>query len=109
MFGFCFSNKVTLSLNCFWAASELPGRSAATLIVTFEAAVAIDAAPTATNSPVATTTSVIALRVDFIVLPFRGLLAPAHRYSGGRRPRLPGFSRASRRRAWQIYQNNARV
>jgi len=110
MFGCCFSNNATLSLNCFWAASELPGRNAATLIVTFEAAVAIDAAPTATNSPVATTTSVIALRVAFIVLPFRGLLASARRCSGGRRSRAClSSSHASRRGAWQIYQNNARV
>src|SRR6266550_5504650 len=75
MFGCCFSNNATLSLNCFCASSELPGRSAATLIVTFacEPAVAIEAAPTTRNSAAATTRSVIALKLDFIVLPFRGV------------------------------------
>src|SRR3954463_2368687 len=78
MFWCSRSKRATLSLNCFWAASELPGRSAATLIVTFawEAAVASDAATAAVRAAATSATSVIALNMDFIVLPFRGARAP---------------------------------
>jgi hypothetical protein len=82
MFGCCFSNNATLSSNCFFASSELPGRSDATLIVTFAFgdplfADALETEPAHTASRLATATAtVVALRVNFMVLllscaPFR--------------------------------------
>src|SRR5258708_35037278 len=72
--GFAFSNCATWLLNCWTAASVLPGISDATLIVTVFAepvvADALEIAIAHTTSRLATTTA-RALRVDFIVLSFR--------------------------------------
>src|SRR6202035_1597332 len=71
MFGCCFSNNATLSSNCFCASFELPGRSAATGIVTFACAdplfaAALETKPAHTASrPATATETVVALRVNF--------------------------------------------
>src|SRR5580765_6482738 len=78
MVGFAFSNWATRALNCWVAASELPGISDATLIVTTFAAcedpgfaAALEIEPThKANRLVTMTAAVLAIRVDFIVTPF---------------------------------------
>src|SRR6476646_4847140 len=77
MFGLAFSNCATWLLNCWIAASLLPGISDATLIVTFAApaepglAAALETATAHKTSRLVTATAaIVALRVDFIVTPF---------------------------------------
>src|SRR5665213_375952 len=73
MFGLAFSNSATWLLNCWIAASVLPGISDTTLIeVTFADAVfaaAVEIAHRAITL-VTITAAIVALRVDFIVTPF---------------------------------------
>ncbi len=78
MFGFFRSNWATRALNCWVAASVLPGISDATLIVTTFAAcedtgfaAALEIEPTHKASRLVTmTAALVAIRVDFIVTPF---------------------------------------
>jgi hypothetical protein len=79
MFGYCFSNCLTWLLNCWVAAFVLPGISDATLIVTrllaSEEVLLADAPEIAlkhtASKLAAVTATVVAIRVDFIVVPFR--------------------------------------
>src|SRR3954454_19360861 len=85
MFGYFLSNCATCELNCAIAAGVLPGISEATLIVTvlFEAAAAIEQATTTSKLAKAT---VMAMRMDFIVLPFLDSFDSVSRLPGGARP-----------------------
>src|SRR5579862_4188719 len=79
--GFAFWNSATCAANSCVAAFVLPGISDATLIVTagVDLTAALEAEPTATASRLAAATArpmrldVIALMLDFIVLPFVAL------------------------------------
>src|SRR6266567_7261792 len=69
----------------------------------------MEAAPTMRNSATATVKSVIALKVDFIVLPFRGVRHRPAAAIAAAETRLPSFRHESRSRACHIRQINARV
>ena len=76
--GFAFSNCLTWLLNCWVAALVLPGISDATLIETGFAAFAelLAEAPEialkhTASKLAALTAAIVAIRVDFIVVPFR--------------------------------------
>src|SRR6476646_8351574 len=85
--GFAFSNCATCALNCWIAAGVEPGINDATLIVTV---FAVEPTATAAVAHAATTiaaATAVAIRMDFIALPFLGRL-PVCR-SAGARPSCP--------------------
>src|SRR6185436_12249197 len=71
MFGCAFSNTLICASNWAIASLVLPGITEATLIVTcLLDAAGSDAAPTASSTVVIAPNAIIALDMDFIVLPF---------------------------------------